>query len=284
MERRNRMKSRVAGHLLVIGGNEDKTGECLILRAFVRLAGGHQARIAILTTATELPKEVGAEYRTIFERLGAGHVTVLYADTRLAASSREVTTAIGAASGIFLTGGDQLRLTSILGGSEADRCIMEAFCRGVVVAGTSAGASAMAGTMIVSGDSADTATRSAVSMAQGMGLVEGVVIDQHFAQRGRMNRLLAAVAQNPHLLGIGIDEDTAILVRPNGQCEVIGSQSVTILDGRQIRQTNVSDSMSSEPLAITNLTMHVLPTGFGYDLAVQKPYRIAKQEATSCES
>lgn len=278
------MEHTVSGRLLVIGGNEDKEGSCEILRAFVRLAGGGAARIVILTTATELPGEVGGEYRAIFERLGAQTVRVLYADTREEASSREVTAAIEMASGIFLTGGDQLRLTSILGGSATDREILRAFRRGVIVAGTSAGASAMAGTMIVSGDSADTATRSAVSMAQGMGLVEEVVIDQHFAQRGRINRLLSAVAQNPHLLGIGIDEDTAILVTPNGRCEVIGSQSVTILDGRAIRQTNVSDSMSCEPLAITNLTMHVLPRGFGYDLTAQKPYRAEEREATVCGS
>lgn len=278
------MKDSVIGRLLVIGGNEDKTGECRILRTFVRLAGGRSARIVILTTATELPREVGSEYRAIFERLGAKTVRVLYADTREEASSKEVASAIGAASGIFLTGGDQLRLTSILGGSEADRSILRSFRRGAIVAGTSAGASAMAGTMIVSGDSADTATRAAVSMAQGMGLVENVVIDQHFAQRGRMNRLLAAVAQNPHLLGIGIDEDTALLIEPNGRCRVIGSQSVTVLDGRAIKQTNVSDSMSREPLAITDLTVHILPEKFGYDLMRQTPYRTEEREATVCGS
>lgn len=278
------MSSRESGSLLVIGGNEEKEGECPILRAFVELAGGEDARIVILTTATELPKEVGEEYRAIFEKLGAGEVRVLFADTREEASSEEVSRAICNSSGIFLTGGDQLRLTSILGGSEADRSILHAFHGGTIVAGTSAGASAMASTMIVSGDSADTATRSTVSMAQGMGLVEDVVIDQHFAQRGRMNRLLASVAQNPHLLGIGIDEDTAILVTPDGRCEVIGSQSVTVLDGRHVHQTNVSDSSSQEPLAITNLTMHILPEGYGYDLTLHRPYRTEEQEATVCGS
>lgn len=278
------MSGRIAGSLLVIGGNEEKEGACRILSAFVELAGAGSARIVILTTATELPEEVGGQYRAIFERLGAKSVRVLHAETREEASSKELSSAIGSASGIFLTGGDQLRLTSILGGSEADRSILRAFHSGTIVAGTSAGASAMASTMIVSGDSADTATRSTVNMAQGMSLVEDVVIDQHFAQRGRMNRLLSSVAQNPHLLGIGIDEDTAILVSPSGRCEVIGSQSVTILDGRQIRQTNVSDSRSREPLAITNLVMHVLPEGFGYDLVHHTPYRTDKQEATVCES
>ncbi|MBQ6712245.1 MAG: cyanophycinase, partial [Selenomonadales bacterium] len=161
------MSSRESGSLLVIGGNEEKEGECPILRAFVELAGGEDARIVILTTATELPKEVGEEYRAIFEKLGAGEVRVLFADTREEASSEEVSRAICHSSGIFLTGGDQLRLTSILGGSEADRSILRAFHGGTIVAGTSAGASAMASTMIVSGDSADTATRSTVSMAQG---------------------------------------------------------------------------------------------------------------------
>lgn len=276
------MSGRTEGRLLVIGGNEEKEGECRILRSFVEMAGARDARLVILTTATELPEEVGEEYQGIFERLGAGEVRVLHAETRREASERSLAEAVREASGIFLTGGDQLRLTSILGGSEADRSILAAFRGGAIVAGTSAGASAMAGTMIVSGDSADTATRSTVSMAQGMSLVEDVVIDQHFAQRGRMNRLLASVAQNPHLLGIGIDEDTAVLVTPDGQCEIIGSQSVTILDGRQIRQTNVSDSSSREPLAITNLVMHVLPEGYGYDLVRHTPYRTDEQEESVC--
>lgn len=278
------MSGQTEGRLLVIGGNEEKEGECRILREFVSLAGGSDARVVILTTATELPEEVGEEYRDIFERLGAGEVRVLHAETREESSRRELSEAIDAASGIFLTGGDQLRLTSILGGTEADRSILSAFGGGAIVAGTSAGASAMAGTMIVSGDSADTATRSTVSMAQGMSLVADVVIDQHFAQRGRMNRLLASVAQNPHLLGIGIDEDTAVLVTPDGRCEVIGSQSVTILDGRHVHQTNVSDSSSREPLAITNLVMHVLPEGYGYDLVHHTPYQADEQEATVCAS
>ena len=278
------MSSRESGSLLVIGGNEEKKGACRILRAFVELAGGDDARIVILTTATELPREVGEEYREIFEDLGAGEVRVLHADTRKEASSEEAVRAIREASGIFLTGGDQLRLTSILGGTDADCSILRAFHSGTIVAGTSAGASAMASTMIVSGDSADTATRSTVSLAQGMGLVEEVVIDQHFAQRGRMNRLLASVAQNPHLLGIGIDEDTAILVDSDGRCRVIGSQSVTVLDGRHVHQTNVSDSRSREPLAITNLVMHILPEGYGYDLAEHRPYRTEEQEATVCRS
>lgn len=276
------MSGRTEGRLLVIGGNEEKDGECRILRSFVEMAGARDARLVILTTATELPEEVGEEYQGIFERLGAGEVRVLHAETRREASDRSLAETVREASGIFLTGGDQLRLTSILGGSEADRSILAAFRGGAIVAGTSAGASAMAGTMIVSGDSADTATRSTVSMAQGMSLVADVVIDQHFAQRGRMNRLLASVAQNPHLLGIGIDEDTAVLVMPDGRCEVIGSQSVTILDGRQIRQTNVSDSSSREPLAITNLVMHVLPEGYGYDLVRHTPYRTDEQEESVC--
>ena len=276
------MSGQTEGRLLVIGGNEDKEGECRILRSFVEMAGAEQADIAILTTATELPEEVGSEYRDIFDRLGAGRVRVLHAETREEASRRAVSEAVEGSSGIFLTGGDQLRLTSILGGTETDRSILTAFRGGAVVAGTSAGASAMAGTMIVSGDSADTATRSTVSMAQGMSLVADVVIDQHFAQRGRMNRLLASVAQNPHLLGIGIDEDTAVLIEPDGRCEVIGSQSVTILDGRHVHQTNVSDSSSREPLAITNLVMHILPEGYGYDLERHTPYRTDEQEESVC--
>ena len=268
------MADKRAGNLLIIGGNEDKKGECLILRKFIAMADGRQARIAVVTTATELPREVGDEYRTLFQELGAETVSVLYIGNRETANDPNQAAELESATGIFFTGGDQLRLTSILGGSRTDMAIRRAYGRGTVIAGTSAGASVMSDTMIVDGASSDTPTKSTVSMAHGMGLLEDVVIDQHFAQRGRINRLLAAVAQNPYVLGVGIDEDTALAVTRDGACEVIGSQTVTIVDGKAIVHSNISESKRNDPLALTNIIMHVLPAGFGYDLKRRLPYMV----------
>lgn len=259
-------KDKVAGHLLIIGGNEDKNGKCRILKRFVEMAGGRNARLAVLTTATEYPREVGNEYRSLFRDIGAQEATVLYIDDRGTANDKQRVNELLAATGIFITGGDQLRLTSILGGSEADAAIREAYLNGTIIAGTSAGASVMSDTMIVEGDSSDTPKKFNLGMAHGMGLLQEVVIDQHFAQRGRINRILAAVAQNPLIIGVGIDEDTAIVVSPDEKFEVIGSQTVTIADGKHIRYSNISESKPADPLALTNVVLHVLPAGYGYDL------------------
>ncbi|VBB06564.1 peptidase s51 [Lucifera butyrica] len=266
------MGDKVTGNLLIIGGNEDKTGDCLILKKFIEMAGGRDAKIAIVTTATEYPREVGDQYRQLFLALGAESVVILYIADREMANTPRQTAEIETATGLFLTGGDQLRLTSILGGSEVDNALRRAYSRGTVIAGTSAGASVMSDTMIVEGDSNDTPKKSTLSMAHGMGLLEEVVVDQHFAQRGRINRLLATVAQNPYILGVGIDEDTALAVTPDARCEVIGSQTVTIIDGKHIMYSNISESQTYEPLAITNVLLHILPAGFGYDLKRRRPY------------
>lgn len=278
------MEKTRAGNLVIIGGNEDKRGECLILRRFVDIAGGRQARIAVLTTATELPREVGDEYRNLFTEIGVAAAPVLYITNRESANDRHQIREIDNATGIFITGGDQLRLTSILGGSGVDAALRRAFFRGTVIAGTSAGASVMSDTMIVGGDSSDTPKKLTLSMAHGMGLLEEVVIDQHFAQRGRINRLLAAVAQNPHILGIGIDEDTALVVEGDGKCQVIGSQTVTILDGKNIVHSNISESKRHDPLAITNMRLHVLPAGYGYDISRRVPFTVTGESAEQSES
>jgi cyanophycinase len=260
------------GSLLIIGGNEDKQGECTILRKFVAMAGGREARIALVTTATEHPRGAGEEYRAIFTSLGAANVGVVAAANRQAANERCQVEELEDCTGVFFTGGDQLRLTSILGGSEIDAAIRRACGRGAVIAGTSAGASVMSDTMIVDGSSSDTPKKAMLSMAHGMGLLEEVVIDQHFAQRGRINRLLAAVAQNPHILGVGIDEDTALTVSPQRIFEVIGSQTVTVIDGKRVVHSNISESQRYDPLALTNIILHILPSGYGYDLKRRVPY------------
>jgi cyanophycinase len=270
------MSGEETGSLLVIGGNEDKQGECVILRKFVAMAGGREARIALVTTATEHPHQAGEEYRSILTELGAASVGVVAVASRRAANDRHQDEAFASCTGIFFTGGDQLRLTSILGGSEVDAAIRRAFRRGVVIAGTSAGASVMSDTMIVDGSSSATPKKDTLSMAHGMGLLAEVVIDQHFAQRGRINRLLAAVAQNPHILGVGIDEDTALVVSPRRTFEVIGSQTVTVIDGKRVVHSNISESQQYDPLALTNVILHILPSGYGYDLKRRIPYELAE--------
>jgi cyanophycinase len=155
-----------------------------------------------------------------------------------------------------------------------DKAIRRAYGKGAIIAGTSAGASVMSDTMIVGGDSSDTPKKSTISMAHGMDLLADVVIDQHFAQRGRINRLLGAVAQNPYILGVGIDEDTAVIVAPDGRFEVIGSQTVTVVDGKNIIHSNISESKPNESLAITNVILHILPVGFGFDIRRRIPYAL----------
>ncbi len=271
------------GKLLIIGGNEDKSGDCTILNTFVEMAGGRDGSIAVMTTATQLPDEVGQEYRELFLSMGARSVDTVNIEERRGSFDESLVLKFKDYSGVFFTGGDQLRLTSILGGSEIDKAIRRCYQRGGIIAGTSAGASVMSHTMIIGGDSSDTPKKAAVSLAEGMGLLDKVIIDQHFAQRGRINRLLAVIAQNPNVIGVGIDEDTAFVVEGGGRCRVIGSQTVTVLDGRNILHSNISESRLFAPLAITDVRLHILSSGFGYDLKRRVPYVVAgEQEEERC--
>ncbi|WP_371365528.1 Cyanophycinase [Sporomusa rhizae] len=266
--------SKESGSLLIIGGHEDKTGECQILKHFIDMAGGRDSSIVVIATATDEPRTVGNEYRELFLTLGAAAVSIMDVTNRETANQKEQAESIKKATGIFFTGGDQLQLTSILGGSAVDAALRAAFTQGAVIAGTSAGAAVMSETMIVGGNSNDTPKKASLSMAHGMGFLNEGVIDQHFAQRGRINRLLAAVAQNPHVLGIGIDEDTALSVGPDRMCKVIGSQTVTIIDGKNIIYSNISESNRNQPLAISNVLLHILPSGFGFDLNRRLPIQL----------
>jgi cyanophycinase len=258
------------GILLIIGGAEDKENKRTILKKFVELAGKKEAKVVIMTAATEEPIEVGNTYYDIFKKLSVEHISILNISTRKEANHIQHLDTIKEATGVFFTGGDQLRITSILGGTMVDGALHEAFEKGLVIAGTSAGASVMSATMIVEGDSEESPKKNTLKMAPGMDFISEVVVDQHFAQRGRIGRLLTAVAQNPYILGVGIDEDTAIIV-DDGIFEVCGSQTVTIVDGRKIESTNVSISLPNEPLALVNVTLHVLPTGYKFDLNKRIP-------------
>jgi cyanophycinase len=262
------MGEKVKGRLLIIGGAEDKTGEMEILREAVHLMDG--GRMVVMTTATEHPEEAGHTYRALFTRLGAREVEAVRVDTRREASGAEAAKALRRADAVFFTGGDQLRITSILGGTRAYQALLDAYRRGALIAGTSAGASALSSTMIVDGLNNDQARKCTLKMAPGLGLLEQALIDQHFAQRGRLGRLLTGVAENPHALGIGIDEDTAIRIDPDACFFVLGSGAVTVIDGATIEESNVSELAPNEILAIQGVTLHVLPRDYGFDMKTRQ--------------
>ncbi|MGI9952561.1 cyanophycinase [Moorellaceae bacterium AZ2] len=256
--------------LYIIGGNEDKEGRCMILRRFVEAAGGEKAVLAVMPVAAGDMARAGEEYRRLFTRLGAARVEVVAFASRREAGHPALVNLLEGSTGIFLTGGDQLRLTALLGGTELDRALHRAYRRGAVIGGTSAGAAAMSATMIVEGAGEETPRAEVVRMAPGLGLIREVVVDQHFAQRGRLGRLLAAVAHNPYILGLGIDEDTAVLVDDRQRFRVYGSGAVTVVDGRRIEHSDISGA-GTGPLALTGLQLHILPAGYGFDLALRCP-------------
>lgn len=260
--------------MFIIGGNEDKTGERIILKRVVELtresSRGHV--IGVVTTASREGESAYQQYRRLFMELGLPEVIDLTIESRGEAQNPRVLDSIRAAGTLFFSGGDQLRITSVLGGTPFHQLLLDEHRRGLVVAGTSAGASMMSDTMIVTGDAEEFPTKNTVHMAPGMGLWVGAVIDQHFSQRGRIARLLSALAQNPGILGVGLDEDTAIEVRlDQRRLRVWGSGTVTLLDGSAVGDTNASESRADRPLAITGVRLHVLPDGYRFNLDARCP-------------
>lgn len=266
----------IIGPLVIVGGHEDKFGHPEILERIATLA--HQQHpdlpLAVVTTASHQGSLSFATYHNAFRQFGL-EVFPLRIDSRQEAQLLYTSQMLTQASGIFFTGGDQLRITSVLGGTSFHHALMEAWSRGLVVAGTSAGASMMSGTMIVAGDAEQTPARNAVNMARGMGLWEDAVIDQHFSQRGRIGRLLAAVAQNPQTLGVGIDENTAAIVELNNhRLTVWGEGTVLVVDGQKTTMNNASEAQPGEPLTLTHIVVHVLSRGYGLDLDQREPIRV----------
>lgn len=237
----------------------------------------------MVTTASRQGEDVFKRYRNIFMDLGVDEVIDLSVETRTEASQERVLENVRRCATLFFSGGDQLRITSVLGGTLFHHVLLDRHRRSLIVAGTSAGASMMSDTMIVTGDAEEAPTKNTVHMAPGMGLWVGAVIDQHFSQRGRIGRLLSALAQNPGILGVGLDEDTAIEVRlDERQLVVWGSRTVTLLDGSRVTATNASESRADRPLAITQVQLHVLPDGYGFDLDQRLP-RLPKIQHVSRE-
>lgn len=264
------MLTEAHGQLFIIGGAEDKNGDCKILREFVRRSGGMQARIVVMTVATGYPKEVGEKYTAIFEQLGVESVKVVDTAERNDAHDDAALNAIRNATGVFFTGGNQARITGLLKDTPLEALLHQCFAKGLIIAGTSAGAAMMPDVMIVDGEGETTPRMNVVTMAQGMGFLPGVVIDQHFAERGRLGRLVAALSQQPAVLGFGIDEDTAIAINGN-ELEVIGTGAVTVMDVAGIAHTNVQGLLKDEALAITGAKLHILPDSYRFDLAKRSP-------------
>ena len=253
------------GTVIVIGGAEDKVRDRVILGRFVALAGGDEARIAVIATASSFGMEAGDRYRSVFTELGAAEVVPLNAVSRAQANDEHAARIIGESTGIFMTGGNQLRLSSMLGGTRLADAIMARFMAGAVVAGTSAGASAISSHMIAFGASGATPKHRMAQIAAGLGLLPGVIVDQHFQQRNRLGRLLSLIAQNPSLLGLGVDEDTAGVVGPDQVMEVIGRGSITVVDG-SASETDAWEIRGHRPLMISGVVLHSLPAGYRFDL------------------
>jgi cyanophycinase len=261
------------GRLVVIGGAERRAvGGGSILRRFVDLAGGADARLVVIATASSEPEVVEAEYADAFKHNGAGAVRALRLGSRERANDDEAVAVLKDASGVFFTGGDQLRIATILGGTRSDSTLQLRVHAGeLILAGTSAGAAMMSGTMIIGGELAGVTTAS-VRTAPGLEFLPGVLIDMHFAERGRLNRLLSAVALYPHELGLGIDEDTAILV-DGDRFEVIGSGSVTVIDAGSADMIRVTAD-GDGAIGLSNARIHVLPAGYTFELTGRRPSTI----------
>lgn len=263
-------QSAARGRLVIIGGGEDKEDDRLILKEFVRLAKGAKARVVVMTVATNKPAEVGREYKAVFRDLGVDDTEVVDVSTREEAARPDALEKIGQATALYFTGGDQLHITSLMGGTPMQKLIDERHERGLLIGGTSAGAAMMSNSMILGGGGEENPRAEAVRIGPGMDLLAGTIIDTHFSQRGRHGRLLTAVAHYPQDLGLGIDEDTALLVDKN-EFEVIGEGAVTVIDGGAMTYTNLPYVKECGGLALYGVTLHVLTAGHKFDLANRQP-------------
>jgi cyanophycinase len=251
------------GRLLIIGGSEDRQDHKEVLERFVDLCGGTGSSIVVITAASKVGERVWEQYDAAFAALGVQRRQPVHIDSRAAANDPAMLEQVAQADGIFMTGGDQKRLLSLVGGTALDQAMHEALARGACVAGTSAGASAMSAHMLAYGKAELQPGKGSIGLGAGFGFVQRVVIDQHFSERHRLARLLSIVAQNPFLLGIGIDEDTALLIEAGQAIEVIGSGAVTVIDGRQM-VSNLIDIGKREVPEMLDVRLHLLPAGTRY--------------------
>jgi cyanophycinase len=247
------------GKLIAIGGGEDKTGGKDVLNRFLDEIDLKHPVIGLVPTASNLPDEVLEDYMRAFDDLGIKDIITFDIRTREDANLPEISDKIRDIDGIIFTGGDQLKLSSILGGTTFLNSLREKYeNKYFIIAGTSAGAACMSTTMIVKGSSRDALIKGDLDLTTGLGLVNNVIIDTHFTERGRFGRLIQAVAHNPSVLGIGLGEDTGVIFHNENEVEIIGSGLVIFVDGLQIKNSNIADAKDGEPLSIENVILHVL--------------------------
>jgi len=277
------MSRQPKGDLIIIGGHEDKEGEQVILKEVAKRvtrrgrSNGHShngaghGSLVITTVASRFPQALAEEYKRVFRNLGVTNIDVVEIETRAEAHHDANVEKIRKASVVFFTGGDQLRISSQIGDSPTYQCLLDLYQDGGTIVGTSAGAAVMSETMIIQGSGDETNEIYTLGMAPGLGLVENIVIDSHFAERGRMGRLLGAVAENPKNLGICIDEDTAIIVEQGKRFKVIGSGGVYVVDGSTVSYSSLSDARPEGVLSIYGVTVHVLGTDDRFDIVERQP-------------
>jgi cyanophycinase len=268
--------NEVQGRLFVIGGRVDRKGERTILREFVRHAGGSDAQIVVMTVATDEPRESGDDYREAFRALGATSTRVIDVSRRKDAFEPDSLRALEQATALFFTGGDQLHVTSLIGGTPMQEVLYRRHKEGLVIGGTSAGAAMMSNSMIIRGDSNRNPRFGSIDIAPGMDFVPNSIIDTHFSQRGRLGRLLTAVAHYPQDLGLGVDENTAMVVT-DSHFGVIGENSVTVIDAGGITYTTLPDLEDHESLSLHGLRVHVLAAGQRFDLSKREPVEQPEQ-------
>lgn len=262
----------IGGHLLVIGGAEDKYNERRILKKFLSLAGDDKAEILIVPVASDFPEFAADVYTQAFRNLGVANPRVLRATSRQDIVQADYEKLLDGITGVFMTGGDQMRLVSLLGGTKfADTLRHMVRDTDIVLAGTSAGAAGMSTSMIVRGESTSHPHKNSVRLSPGLGFLKNVIIDQHFTERGRISRLITAVSYNPYNLGIGIDENTAIILDGKGILEVFGQGSTTIVDGSQITFNEIAEVADHEAFSVCGVQLHVLRDGLVYDYMDRHP-------------
>ena len=262
----------IGGHLLVIGGAEDKYNERRILKKFLSLAGGEKAEILIVPVASDYPEFAADVYVQAFRNLGVANPRVLRATSRNDVFQADADALLDGVTGVFISGGDQMRLVSILGGTKFAQKLREMVSETeLVLAGTSAGAAGMSAAMIVRGDSAPHPHKNSVRLSPGLGFLKNIIIDQHFTERGRISRLITAVSYNPYNLGIGIDENTAIILDKEGVLEVFGAGAVTIVDGSQITYNEIAEVDDFESFSVCGVQLHIIGDGLMYDYFARSP-------------
>jgi cyanophycinase len=256
------------GWIVPIGGAENKENDRRILRRFVEASGGEDADIVVIPTASKM-HETGPRYEALFRELGAARVSVMDFDTRRDCQEPNRLERLEQAAGIFFTGGNQLRLTALLGGTPVAQLIRKRNAAGVTVGGTSAGASILSEHMIAFGDEGASVIAGSVRLAPGLGLTNRFVIDQHFRERDRLGRLITALAYNPFAIGIGLDEDTAVFIGPDETLEVEGSGGVTVVDASDVSFSSADSVSEGQPVAVLGLKVHVLTPGTTFNLSTR---------------